>query len=48
MLSFKNVNSRVASDMVGHTNIAITLDTCSHVLPVMQDGAAEANEEVLS
>jgi hypothetical protein len=33
--------------MLGHSNIAITLDTYSHVLPNMQDSAARALEEVL-
>jgi integrase len=33
--------------MLGHSNIAITLDTYSHVLPSMQDSAARALEEAL-
>jgi integrase len=32
---------------LGHSNIAITLDTYSHVLPNMQDSAARALEEAL-
>ncbi len=34
-------------EMLGHSNIAITLDTYSHVLPNMQDSAARALEEAL-
>lgn len=33
--------------MLGHSSISITLDTYSHVLPDMQDGAARALEEAL-
>jgi integrase len=48
LLLFKNVNPKVVSEMLGHASIAITLDTSSHVLPVMQDSAARAMEEALS
>ncbi len=48
MLLSKNVNSKVVSEMLDHANIAITLDTYSHVLPDMQDSAAKAMEEALS
>ena len=41
------VNPKVVSEMLGHSNIAITLDTYSHVLPNMQDSAARALEEAL-
>jgi integrase len=34
--------------MLGHTTIAITLDTYSHVLPNMQSEAAKAMEHALS
>lgn len=34
--------------MLGHVNIAITLDTYSHLLPDMQEKAARALEEALS
>jgi integrase len=34
--------------MLGHSNLAITLDAYSHVLPNMQESAAAAMEEVLS
>ena len=48
LLLTKNVNPKVVSEMLGHSSIAITLDTYSHVLPSMQDHAARALEEVLS
>ncbi len=47
LLLTKNVNPKVVSEMLGHANIAITLDTYSHVLPNMQDSAARALEEAL-
>jgi hypothetical protein len=47
MLLTKNVNPKVVSEMLGHSSIAITLDTYSHVLPNMQDSAARALEEAL-
>jgi hypothetical protein len=34
--------------MLEHTTIAITLDTYSHVLPTMQESAANAIEDALS
>jgi integrase len=48
ILLSKNVNPKVVSEMLGHSSIAITLDTYSHVLPTMQESAAEAMEEALS
>jgi len=35
------IPARVVSERLGHANIAITLDTYSHVLPNMQEKAAE-------
>ena len=35
-----NVPAKVVSERLGHANIAITLDTYSHVLPALQEGAA--------
>ncbi|UCG82801.1 MAG: tyrosine-type recombinase/integrase [Dehalococcoidia bacterium] len=34
------INPKVVSEMSGHSSIGITLDTCSHVLPGMQESAA--------
>ncbi len=47
LLLSRNVNPKIVSEMLGHANIAITLDTYSHVLPDMQEGAARALEEAL-
>lgn len=33
-------NPQVVSERLGHANIAITLDTYSHVLPALQEDAA--------
>jgi integrase len=35
------ITAKVVSERLGHANIAITLDTYSHVLPNMQEQAAE-------
>jgi integrase len=48
LLLSKNINPKIVSEMLGHTTVAITLDTYSHVLPNMQDHAATAMEDVLS
>ena len=48
LLHTESVNPKVVSEMLGHSNIAITLGTYSHVLPNMQESAAAAIEEVLS
>jgi integrase len=41
------VPAKIVSERLGHANIAITLDTYSHVLPDMQDIAAEAMSTLL-
>jgi integrase len=43
----QNVNPKIVSEMLGHSAIAITLDTYSHVLPNMQQSAVRALEEAL-
>jgi integrase len=48
LLLTRNVNPKIVSEMLGHSTIAITLDTYSHVLPNMRDAAAAAMEEALS
>jgi integrase len=42
-----NVNPKIVSEMLGHSSIAITLDTYSHVLPTMQENAIRALEDAL-
>jgi integrase len=48
LLLGEGVNAKVVSEMLGHASITITLNTYSHVLPDMQDSAADAMEAVLS
>ena len=48
LLLTRNVNPKIVSEMLGHSTIAITLDTYSHVLPNMRDQTAAAMEEALS
>lgn len=48
LLLAKNVNPKVVSEMLGHASIAITLGTYSHVLPTMQESAANAMQDALS
>jgi integrase len=48
LLLTRNVDPKIVSEMLGHSSIAITLDTYSHVLPNMRDQAAAAMEEALS
>jgi integrase len=43
-----NVNPKIVSEMLGHTSVAFTLDTYSHVLPTMQIDAAAVMERVLA
>ena len=41
MLLRAGVHPKVVSERLGHASIAITLDVYSHVLPGMQEAAAE-------
>lgn len=47
LLLSKDVNAKVVSEMLGHSSISVTLDIYSHLLPDMQEKAAEALEEAL-
>jgi integrase len=47
LLVGEGVNPKVVSEMLGHASITITLNTYSHVLPDMQDRAAEPMEAAL-
>jgi integrase len=47
LLLTKCVNPKIVSEMLGHSSIAITLDTYSHVMPGLGDVAANAMEEAL-
>ena len=41
------VNPKIVSERLGHSTIAVTMDTYSHVLPGMQEEAAKAVEDLL-
>ncbi|MDP9440017.1 MAG: site-specific integrase [Actinomycetota bacterium] len=48
LLLSRNVHPKYVQELLGHANIAITLDTYSHVIPGMGNHAAKAMEEALS
>ena len=37
-----NINPKIVSERLGHSRVALTMDTYSHVIPGMQEGAAAA------
>jgi integrase len=41
------IHPKIVSERLGHANISITLDTYSHVLPGLQEAAAERFDKVL-
>ena len=45
LLLTKGVHPKVVSELLGHSSIAITLDTYSHVIPGLGDAAASAMED---
>lgn len=47
LLLTKGVHPKVVSELLGHSSIAITLDTYSHVIPGLGDAAASAMEDAL-
>lgn len=47
LLLAANEHPKVVSERLGHSNITLTLDTYSHVLPSMQQGASEKLERML-
>ena len=44
----QGVHPKVVQERLGHSDISMTLNTYSHVLPVMQDEAAEKLDELLT
>ncbi len=46
MMLQANINPKIVSERLGHANIGITLDIYSHVLPGMQEAAAEKFEQL--
>ncbi len=47
LLLSKDVNPKIVSEMLGHSSVSITLDIYSHLLPDMQEKAAQALEDAL-
>lgn len=48
LLFGKGVHPKHVQELLGHANVAITLDTYSHVIPGMGDQTARAMEDALS
>jgi len=47
LLLTREIHPKIVQELLGHSTIAITLDTYSHVLPGMGDAAAGAMDEAL-
>jgi len=48
LLLSRGTHPKIVQEMLGHANIAMTMDTYSHVLPDMQEKAADAMDDVLT
>ena len=44
----QGVHPKVVQERLGHSSISLTLDTYSHVIPSMQQEAAEKMDEILT
>jgi integrase len=47
LLLSRGVSVKVVSEMLGHADAGITLSIYAHVLPEMQDGAADTMDDAL-
>ncbi|MCM3655523.1 integrase [Metabacillus litoralis] len=47
MLLLKGINVKVISERLRHSNIKVTLDTYSYVLPTMQEEVARKLDEII-
>ncbi len=47
LLLSRGQHPKLVQELLGHANIAITLDTYSHVLPSMGDGLADAMDDAI-
>lgn len=47
LLLGKSVHVKLVQELLGHSTIAVTVDTYSHVLPGMGDGLADTMDEAL-
>ena len=48
LLLEKNVNPKVVQEILGHSNITLTLNTYSHIIPTMQKDAMNTIDKILS
>ena len=48
LLLEENVHPKMVSDRLGHSSVMVTLDTDSHVLPGLQEAAAERVDAMLA
>ena len=44
----EDINPKIVQERLGHSDISLTLNTYSHVLPHMQEEAAEKMDELLT
>ena len=44
----EGINPKIVQERLGHSDISLTLNTYSHVLPHMQEDAAEKMDELLT
>jgi integrase len=47
LLLSKGTHVKLVQELLGHSTIAVTLDTYSHVLPSMGDGLADTMDDAL-
>ena len=47
LLLVQGVSARVVMETLGHSNISVTMDTYTHVLPELQRQAADAMDRAL-
>ena len=47
LLLGKGVHPKVVSELLGHSQVGVTLDLYSHVTPTMHRQAAQAFDEIL-
>ena len=47
LLLEKNVHPKIASELLGHSTVTLTLNTYSHIINPMSGVAAEAMDEIL-
>ena len=47
LMLMQGVNPKIVQERLGHSDISLTLNTYSHVMPSMQESAAEKLDELL-